>query len=74
VLRRGDDRVVCGTRVLVVDDVVHTGLSLRQTAEAVRSASGHVVGAACLVSRGTVDAAGLGVDRFVSLLEDKIPA
>ena len=39
-----------------------------------RGAGGQVVGAACLVSRGNVDAAGLGVERFVSLLEYQIPA
>ena len=32
VLRRGYDRVVAGKRVLVVDNIVNTGLSLRQTA------------------------------------------
>jgi orotate phosphoribosyltransferase len=74
VLRRGYDQVVSGKRVLVVDDIVNTGLSLRQTAEAVRGVGGKVVGAACLVSRGNVDAAGLRVDRFVYLLEYKIPA
>lgn len=74
VLRRGYDRVVSGKRVLVVDDIVNTGLSLRETAEAVRSAGGQVVGAACLVSRGNVAAAGLGVERFDCLLEYSIPA
>lgn len=74
VLRRGYDQMVSGKRVLVVDDIVNTGLSLRQTAEAVRGAGGQVVGAACLVSRGNVDAAGLGVERFVCLLEYKIAA
>lgn len=74
VLRRGYDHIVSGKRVLVVDDIVNTGLSLRQTTEAVRGAGGQVIGAACLVSRGNVDAAGLGVDRFVYLLEYKIPA
>jgi orotate phosphoribosyltransferase len=74
VLRRGYDRVVSGRRVLVVDDIVNTGLSLHQTTEAVRSAGGQVIGAACLVSRGNVDAAGLGVSRFVCLLEYRIPA
>lgn len=73
-LRRGYDHVVAGRRVLVVDDIVNTGLSLRETAEAVRGAGGRVVGAACLVSRGNVDAVGLGVDRFAYLLEYKIPA
>jgi orotate phosphoribosyltransferase len=74
ILRRGYDRLVAGKRVLVVDDIVNTGLSLRQTAEAVRGAGGQVVGAACLVSRGNVGAAGLGVDQFVYLLEYKVPA
>ena len=74
VLRRGYDQAVSGKRVLVVDDIVNTGLSLRQTAEAVRGAGGQVVGGACLVSRGNVDAAGLGMGRFVYLLEYKIPA
>jgi orotate phosphoribosyltransferase len=74
VLRRGYDRVVAGKRVLVVDDIVNTGLSLRQTAEAVRGAGGLVAGAACLVSRGNVDADGLGAGRFAYLLEYKIPA
>jgi orotate phosphoribosyltransferase len=74
VLRRGYDQVVSGKRVLVVDDIVNTGWSLRQTAEAVRGAGGDVVGAACLVSRGNVDAAGLGVGGFAYLLEYRIPA
>jgi orotate phosphoribosyltransferase len=74
VLRRGYDQLVSGKRVLVVDDIVNTGLSLRQTAEAVCGAGGRVVGAACLVSRGNVGAPGLGVDRFAYLLEYRIPA
>jgi orotate phosphoribosyltransferase len=74
VLRRGYDHLVSGKRVLVVDDIVNTGLSLRQTAEAVRRGGGQVIGAACLVSRGNVAAAGLGVDRFAYLVEVKIPA
>jgi orotate phosphoribosyltransferase len=74
ILRRGYDQVVAGKRVLVVDDIVNTGLSLRQTADAVRGAGGEVIGAACLVSRGNVAAAGLGVSRFAYLLEYQIPA
>ena len=33
VLRRGFDGIVTGKRVLVVDDVISTGLSTRQTAD-----------------------------------------
>jgi orotate phosphoribosyltransferase len=70
---RGYDRLVANKRVLVVDDVVNTGLSIRQTVEAVKTAGGHVVAAGALVHRGNVDAAGLGVQEFVYLMEYDIP-
>jgi orotate phosphoribosyltransferase len=74
VLRRGYDRVVAGRRVVVVDDVINTGLSIRQTVRAVRDAGGQVVGAGALVSRGNARAADLGVDDARWLLEVKIPS
>jgi orotate phosphoribosyltransferase len=74
VLRRGYDHVIAGKQVLVVDDIVNTGQSIRQTIEAVRVAGGAVIAAGTLVNRGNVDAAGLGVTDFVYLLEYLIPA
>ena len=74
VLRRGYDHLVAGKRVLVVDDIVNTGHSIRQTIEAVRGAAGEVVAAAALVNRGNVGAPEIGVKEFVYLLEYKIPA
>jgi orotate phosphoribosyltransferase len=74
VLRRGYDHVIAGKRVLVVDDIVNTGHSIRQTIEAVRGASGSVVAAAALINRGNVGASALDVEEFVYLLEYKIPA
>ena len=74
VLRRGYDRVVAGRRVVVVDDVINTGLSIRQTVQAVRDAGGQVVGAGALVSRGNNTAADLGVDDARWLLEVEIPS
>ena len=74
VLRRRYDHLVAGKRVLVVDDIVNTGHSIRQTIEAVRGAAGEVVAAAALVNRGNVGAPELGVKEFVYLLEYKIPA
>ena len=68
-LHRGYDLFVRGKRVVVVDDVVNSGHSLRQTTEAVRAAGGDVVAAAALVHRGNVDARGLGVEDFRFLLE-----
>ena len=46
-----------GARVLLAEDVVTTGLSLRECAECCRAAGAEVVGAACLIDRtgGKVD-------------------
>lgn len=74
VLRRGYDRLVAGRRVVVVDDIVNTGHSIRQSIQAVRAAGGVVVAAATLVTRGNLGPAGVGVDPFIHLLEYKIPA
>ncbi|MCA9101501.1 MAG: hypothetical protein KDA63_10140 [Planctomycetales bacterium] len=73
VLRRGYDQLVANRRVLVVDDIVNTGHSIRQTIEAVRAAGGQVVAAASLVFVGTLDAAALGVDDYVYLLHYDVP-
>jgi orotate phosphoribosyltransferase len=73
VLRRGYDHLVTGKRVLVVDDIVNTGHSIRQTMVAVRQAKGEVIAAGALVTRGNVIASRLGVDNFIYLLEYKIP-
>ena len=58
-------------RVLVVEDVMTTGGSTRETMQVARAAGGHVVGAASMVDRshGLVD---LGVP-YVSLLDVDLP-
>lgn len=68
-LRRGYDRLVAGRNVVVVDDVVTTGGSVRAVVEAVRAAEGNVVGVAALVNRGGVTAGLLGVPRLVTLAD-----
>jgi orotate phosphoribosyltransferase len=67
-LRRGYDRLVAGRRVLVVEDIVTTGGSVRQAVAAVRAAGGEVVMAAVLCNRGGVTAADLGVPALASLV------
>jgi orotate phosphoribosyltransferase len=74
ILRRGYDQVVRGQRVVVVDDVMNTGLSVRQTVDAVRAAGGQVVAAGVLVTRGNATGADLGVGDFRYLLEYEIPS
>ena len=69
-LRRGF-HLEPGTKVLMVEDVVTTGLSSREAIEAVRKAGGDVIGEAALVDRsgGSVD---LGVP-FTPLIRIDVP-
>jgi orotate phosphoribosyltransferase len=61
-LRRGFS-IEPGTKVLMVEDVVTTGLSSREAIEAVRAAAGEVVAEASLVDRSSGQA-DLGVPFF----------
>jgi orotate phosphoribosyltransferase len=61
-LRRGFD-LPAGTKVLMVEDVVTTGLSSREAIEAVRRAGGDVVAEAALVDRSS-GRADLGIPFF----------
>lgn len=70
-LRRGFE-IPEGAKVLMVEDVVTTGLSSRECIETIRAYGGDVVGAASLVNRsgGKAD---VGVP-LVSLLQIDVPA
>ena len=69
-LRRGF-RLDPGAKVLMVEDVVTTGLSSREAIEAVRKAGGDVVAEAALVDRSS-GKADLGVP-FVPLIRIDVP-
>ncbi len=70
-LRRGF-HVEPGDKVVMVEDIVTTGLSSRECIEAIRAAGGDVVAAACIVDRsgGKVD---VGVP-LVALASLEVPA
>ena len=70
-LRRGF-AIPANARVVLVEDIVTTGLSLRECLASIASEPGHILGAACLIDRsnGTVD---LGLP-LVSLCKLDIPA
>ena len=70
-LRRGF-QIAKGARVLMVEDIVTTGLSSRECLDAIRETEGTIVGAACLIDRsgGKAD---LGVP-LVTLATLDIPA
>lgn len=70
-LRRSFE-IPSGARVVMVEDIVTTGLSSRECIAAIRQHAGELVGAACIVDRsnGTAD---IGVP-LVSLLKMDVPA
>lgn len=70
-LRRGF-RIDPGTRVLMMEDVVTTGLSSREAIAAIRAAGGEVVAAASLVDRSN-GSADLGVP-FLPLIRLDVPS
>ena len=73
-LRRGFS-IEKGARVLVVEDIVSTGLSAREAITAVRGAGGDVLALACLVDRsaGAVDV-GAPIIPLAELKVDAWPA
>jgi len=61
-----------GARVLIVEDIVTTGLSGRETVTAVEALGAKVVACACLIDR-SAGAADLGVP-LIALAQYKVPA
>jgi orotate phosphoribosyltransferase len=61
-----------GARVLIVEDIVTTGLSIRETVEALRKLDAEVVAAACLIDRSAGEA-DVGVP-LIALANYKVPA
>ena len=70
-LRRGFE-IARGEKVLVVEDIVTTGLSIRECIACLREIGADVVGAACLIDRSGGEA-DIGVP-LVSLARYKVPA
>jgi orotate phosphoribosyltransferase len=64
--------VAPGEKVIVVEDIVSTGLSIRECVEAVRALGANVVAAACIIDRSEGEA-DIGVP-LLALTRYKVPA
>ena len=70
-LRRGFE-LSPGEKVIVVEDIVSTGISIRECIEAIKQTGANVVAAACLIDRSAGEAE-IGVP-LVALTQYKVPA
>ena len=72
VIKRGYDKLIKKKRILVVEDVLTTGGSVKKVIEKVQSHEGNIVGVAALCNRGQVRKENLGsIPELYSLLEVK---
>ncbi len=69
VFKRGYAKFVPGKRVLVVEDVMTTGGTVKEVVELIRSLGGEVIGVSVICNRGGVTAADLGVPVLRSLID-----
>lgn len=60
VLKRGYDVLVPGKRVLVVEDILNTGGSVKQVVELARTHGGNVIGVGAICNRGNVRIVDIG--------------
>ena len=74
VFRRGYEKLVAGRRVLIAEDILTTGGSVRSMIGAVRALGGTVVGVTALCNRGDVTSAQLSVPRLSAYMEVPLDA
>lgn len=60
-------KLISGRRVLIADDILTTGGSIRKMIEAIRQLGGEVIGVVVLCNRGGITAEQLGVPRLFCL-------
>lgn len=69
VLKRGYDKLVTNKRVLVLEDVLTTGGSVKKVVEICEKLPSQVVGIGALCNRGGLTAEALGVKSFYALVK-----
>lgn len=73
--KRGYDKLIAGKRVLVVEDVLTTGGSVRAVVDAIRALKGDIVGVGVLCNRGGITVQDIGdVPRLEALVHVTLDA
>ncbi len=75
VIKRGYDKLLAGKNVLVVEDILTTGGSVKKVIEAVRALGGNIVGLGVLCNRGGITAQDVGrVPKLFALADVNLEA
>lgn len=72
IIGRNQEQRIRGMRTLIVEDILTTGSSARETVEAVRRAGGQPVAVAALWNRGGVTASDLGCQELFVLIDEPV--
>lgn len=70
---RGYDQLVAGKKVLVVEDVLTTGASVKSVVDLVRETGGEVLAVGAIANRGGVTPEDIGVERLDALVDLNLP-
>ncbi len=73
ILKRGYDQLIPGKKVLVVEDILNTGISAKRTIDLIKSLGGEVVQLVAVCNRGAVTAETVGAP-LTSLVDVKFEA
>ncbi len=75
VLKRGYDRIVKGSRVLVTEDILNTGKSTRRSVDLVTKHGGFIIGVSALWNRSSKNVLDLGLGtKLYPLIEQSLPS
>ncbi|MDB4983898.1 MAG: phosphoribosyltransferase [Patescibacteria group bacterium] len=69
VIKRGYDACVRDRRVLVVEDILNSGMSVKKVINVVNSLGGNLVGVGALCNRGKVTGSQIGTHSLMCLME-----
>lgn len=72
IVKRGYDKAIAHKRVLIVDDVLNMGTSIRAMRDLVAQHDGKLVGAGCLINRYSHDAHSLQIPELYNLIKLKL--